>query len=649
MTTSTTTWSELNREALAREVARVRSALERRRDGRPDSHPADPAPAAPAAATVDPPVIETLVRLFGLSPFERDVIALCAAAELDPDVPSLCATVQGDERRTYPTFGLALAIFPQPHWSALVPSAPLRHWQLVRLLGGFGVTASALELDERVLHYLSGVDYTDERVAALSEPVALSPSLPDSGDAVARRAAERLSDPRRARLVYLCGGEPAARRAVAAAACAARGRRLRAIAGAQLPAAPDAGQELRRLCEREAVLGAWSFLLEWDALEDEDARRRHGALRFAEELDAPVFVSSRDHLCELSAHPLRLEVPAPSSDERRVLWQQALGSHGIDLNGQVDAVLSHFELDVCDIAAVAEQAAEEDDGEDAARRLWDACRARARPRLDDLAHRIAAVAGWDDLVLPEGQRELLREITAHVRHRGTVYDRWGFAAKSARGLGITALFSGASGTGKTMAAEVIARELRLDLYRIDLSSVVSKYIGETEKNLRRLFDAADGTGAVLLFDEADALFGKRTEVRDSHDRFANIEVSYLLQRMEAYRGLALLTTNLREALDPAFLRRIRFVVEFPMPDDDARREIWRCVFPEATPVEGVDADRLARLHVAGGNIRNIGLGAAFLAAEAGEPVRMDHVRRAARTEYVKIGRPLSEIEAVPWS
>jgi hypothetical protein len=650
MGASTGTWSELNRRALAAEVARVRAALEGHRERRSGASRMDATPAAVPVESADPPAIETLVGLFGLSPFERDVLALCAAAELDRDVPSLCAAVHGDERRAYPTFGLALAVFPEPHWSALVPSAPLRHWQLVELRGGLGVTASALELDERVLHYLAGVDYTDDRVAALSEPVPARTSLPASAEAVARRAAERLADRRHgARLVHLSGGEPAMRRAVAATACTTRGRRLRVLAGGWLPSAPDARHELRRLCERESVLGAWSFLLEWDAVEDEEGRRRRAALRFAEELDAPVVVSSRDHLPDLPAHPLRLDVPAPSRDERRALWEEALTPHGIALNGQVDAVLAHFDLDALDIAGAAEQAAEGDDGNDAARRLWDACRARARPRLDNLAHRIRAVADWDDLVLPEAQRELLREITAHVRHRATVYESWGFAAKSARGLGITALFSGASGTGKTMAAEVIARELRLDLYRIDLSSVVSKYIGETEKNLRRLFDAADGTGAVLLFDEADALFGKRTEVRDSHDRFANIEVSYLLQRVEAYRGLALLTTNLREALDPAFLRRIRFVVEFPVPDDDARREIWRGVFPEATPVEGVDPDRLARLHIAGGNIRNIGLGAAFLAAEAGEPIRMDHVRRAARSEYVKIGRPLSEIEAVPWS
>jgi SpoVK/Ycf46/Vps4 family AAA+-type ATPase len=217
-----------------------------------------------------------------------------------------------------------------------------------------------------------------------------------------------------------------------------------------------------------------------------------------------------------------------------------------------------------------------------------------------------------------------------------------------RGLGISALLAGASGTGKTMAAEVLAGELRLDLYRIDLSSVVSKYIGETEKNLRRVFDAAEAGGAILLFDEADALFGKRSEVKDSHDRYANIEVSYLLQRMEEYRGLAILTTNMKNGLDTAFLRRIRFVVQFPFPDSAQRAEIWRRIFPSGTPTEGIDPLKLSRLNVAGGNIRNVAINAAFLAADAGEPVRMGHLLRAARTEYAKLEKPLTDAEIGGW-
>jgi SpoVK/Ycf46/Vps4 family AAA+-type ATPase len=276
------------------------------------------------------------------------------------------------------------------------------------------------------------------------------------------------------------------------------------------------------------------------------------------------------------------------------------------------------------------------------------CRAQARPKLGDLAQHIEAAATWEDLVVPDLQRSILQEIAMHVRQRRQVYETWGFASKTTRGLGISALFVGVSGVGKTMAAEVLANELHLDLYRIDLSAVVSKYIGETEKNLRCIFDAAEEGGAILLFDEADALFGKRSEVKDSHDRYANIEVSYLLQRMEAYQGLAILTTNIKDVLDTAFLRRIRFIVQFPFPDSAQRAKIWRRIFPKAAPTEGLDADKLAQLNIAGGNIRNIALKAAFIAADAGEPIRMQHLLRAARHEYANLEKTLTSAETKGW-
>lgn len=280
--------------------------------------------------------------------------------------------------------------------------------------------------------------------------------------------------------------------------------------------------------------------------------------------------------------------------------------------------------------------------------LWDTCRLQSRPRMDDLVQRIEPTAAWDDLVLPYPQLEVLKDIAAQVQQRFKVNETWGFASKSGRGLGVSALFAGVSGTGKTMAADALAHELRLDLYRIDLSSVVSKYIGETEKNLRQVFDTAEEGGAILLFDEADALFGKRSEVQDSHDRYANIEVSYLLQRMEAYRGLAILTTNMKEDLDNAFLRRLRFIVQFPFPDVAQRAEIWRRVFPKETPTQGLDANLLAQLNVAGGTIRNIAMNAAFLAADASEPVQMKHLLRSARSEYAKLDQPLTQGEIRGW-
>jgi len=346
-------------------------------------------------------------------------------------------------------------------------------------------------------------------------------------------------------------------------------------------------------------------------------------------------------------------VGRPSTEESVTLWRHVLGEESARLNGRLDDVTSQFSLDpmrmrAASAEALANAAAEGDDAPDFGSLLWDACRAQSRSRMDGLAQRIDSRAGWDDIVLPEAQMRTLREIAAQVHQRAVVYERWGFAAKGRRGLGISALFAGSSGTGKTLAAEVLANDLRLDLYRIDLSQVVSKYIGETEKNLRRVFDAAEDGGAVLLFDEADALFGKRSEVKDSHDRYANIETSYLLQRMEAYSGLAILTTNMKGVLDTAFMRRLRFVVQFPFPDAAQRAAIWRGVFPAQTPTESLDLSKLARLNVAGGNIRNIAMQAAFLAAHAGEPVRMTHLLEAARGEYTKLEKSMAESEWRDW-
>jgi SpoVK/Ycf46/Vps4 family AAA+-type ATPase len=273
----------------------------------------------------------------------------------------------------------------------------------------------------------------------------------------------------------------------------------------------------------------------------------------------------------------------------------------------------------------------------AGERLWAACRRRTRAGLGDLAAVVVPRARWDDLVLPGPVLAQLRALTAAVRHRTTVLDDWGFAARTSRGLGSTALFAGPSGTGKTMAAEVIAGDLDLDLVHVDLSQVVSKWVGETEKHLRRVFDAAEDGGSVLLFDEADALFGKRSPVRDSHDRYANLEVGYLLQRMEAFHGLAILTTNARSALDPAFTRRLRSIITFPYPDPGLREAMWRSAFPAATPVAGLDRARLAAVDVPGGGIAAIALTAAYLGAGEGQ-VTEDHVRVAARWELAKSGR-----------
>jgi SpoVK/Ycf46/Vps4 family AAA+-type ATPase len=345
---------------------------------------------------------------------------------------------------------------------------------------------------------------------------------------------------------------------------------------------------------------------------------------------------------------LRIPQPTLSVEQRRTLWSESLGSLAHQMNGMFERIVEQFDLPPAEIAfagALANLASGPGDGGE---KTWQICRQRSRRSLDQLARRIETRAQWDDLILPEPQKQTLRQIVTHVRERALVYRQWGFEERSARGLAVTAMFSGTSGTGKTMAAEVIAGTLDLDLFHVDLSTVVSKYIGETEKNLRRIFDAAEESSAVLLFDEADALFGKRTDVRDSRDRYANLEVSYLLQRMEAYQGVAILTTNMKQVIDPAFVRRIRFIVQFQYPDAARRAVIWQRIFPARTPVERLDYERLAQLNVPGGVIRNIALQAAFLAAEEKQPIGMKHILEGARCEYGKLERSLTPAETRGW-
>jgi len=275
--------------------------------------------------------------------------------------------------------------------------------------------------------------------------------------------------------------------------------------------------------------------------------------------------------------------------------------------------------------------------------LFRAARAQSDAALDGLARKIEPVHHWSQIVLPEDTLAQLHEMCQQVIHRHRVLDEWGFGRRLSVGKGVTALFAGPSGTGKTMAADIIARELGLDLYKIDLSGVVSKYIGETEKNLDRIFTAAENANAILFFDEADALFGKRSEVRDSHDRYANIEVAYLLQLMDQYEGVAILATNLRQNMDEAFMRRLGFAIDFPFPDEEQRARIWRILFPAQAQREP-DIDFVAlgnQLRITGGSIKNIVFGAAFLAASADEPIGTRHLLHAARREYQKMGKVLS--------
>ena len=669
MSATTNNWHEANQRYLMAAVGEVREELQRYKDcsgnvvenksARSGHSVAQGELKQVAESLPAPAALDILAAVFSLSPFERNIVLMCAGMELDSTFDSLCAAIQGD-LRPFPTFSLALAALPDAHWSALAPDASLRYWRLIEVSTNGLLTKSRLRLDERVLHYLTGVSSRDERLAGIVKPLLsegdLVPSHSKLADNLVRAWSQRL-EKSALPAVLLYGDDNTGKQAIATSICAELEMNIETISAHDLPAVSNELYDLTRLWEREAALNGSALFFDCSETDTTDTGRLNIITRFCEHIRGALIISSRKRNINLKRSIITFEVKKPTTDEQQALWKSSLGAEADNLNGKLGMIVSQFDLSAHTIRHASSEilcyletngSENNDSSNGIGKMLWDECRESTRPRLDDLAQRIEPVATFDDIVLPELQKQILKEVAIHVRQRAKVYGEWGFAAKEARGLGISALFTGVSGTGKTMAAEALANELSLDLYRIDLSQVVNKYIGETEKNLKKLFDAAEESGAILLFDEADALFGKRSEVKDSHDRYANVEVSYLLQRMEIYRGLAVLTTNMKNALDNAFLRRIRFVVQFPFPDITHRAEIWRRIFPSDTPTEGLDADKLARLNVAGGNIRNIAMNAAFLAAEEREPVRMMHLSRAARSECLKLDKPLAGNETKGW-
>ena len=666
---TTNNWHEANQRYLMAAVGEVREELQRykncsgnvaeNKSARSEYSVALGELKQAAEGLPAPAALDILAALFSLSPFERNIVLMCAGMELDSTFDSLCAAIQGD-LRPFPTFSLALAALPSAYWRALAPDSPLRYWRLIEVSTNGLLTKSRLRIDERVLHYLTGVSSRDERLAGIVKPLFsegdLVPSHSKLADNLVRAWSQR-QEKSALPAVLLYGDDDTGKQAIATSICAELEMNIETISAHDLPAVSNEIYDLTRLWEREAALNGSALFFDCSEIDTTDTGRLNIITRFCEQIRGALIISSRKRNINLKRSTIAFEVKKPTTGEQQALWKSLLGVEADKLNGKLEMIASQFDLSAHTIRHASSEilcyletngSENNDSSNGIGKMLWDECRESTRPRLNDLAQRIEPVATFDDIVLPELQKQTLKEVAIHVRQRAKVYGDWGFAAKEARGLGISVLFTGVSGTGKTMAAEVLANELSLDLYRIDLSQVVNKYIGETEKNLKKIFDAAEEGGAILLFDEADALFGKRSEVKDSHDRYANVEVSYLLQRMEIYRGLAVLTTNMKNALDNAFLRRIRFVVQFPFPDITHRAEIWRRIFPSDTPTEYLDVEKLARLNVAGGNIRNIALNAAFLAAEESEPVRMMHLSCAARSEYTKLDKTLTGNETKGW-
>jgi AAA+ superfamily predicted ATPase len=439
-------------------------------------------------------------------------------------------------------------------------------------------------------------------------------------------------------IVRMLGRDSNLRRCITQRVAAEVGLATLQLAVEDLPESAVEVTELAHLIEREARLSPFCFFVSSRQEGNATPEQMTAACRVVERLPIPTVIDLAGARLTGARPMIHLDLPATTYAERRAGWIKVLGANAEEHACRIASTFQTTSSEIAFIGAELETTGREQKFHDA----WEACQRLSRPVLDTLAKRVTSRATLDDVILPARNKSQLVELIDRVRLNRVVTEDWGFAEKSRRGLGLSALFTGESGTGKTFAAEAIANQLHYDLYRVDLAAVVSKFIGETEKNLKRVFDAAERGGAILFFDESDALFGRRTEVKDSHDRYANIEINYLLQRMEDYQGVSILATNRRSALDQAFIRRLAFVVEFPFPGLEQAQAIWARAFPAATPTTVLDFERLAALNITGGNIRNVALRAAYLAARSGVSIDTDMVLEAARSEQRKMEKPMPD-------
>lgn len=617
--------------------------------------------------------LAALARSFRLSEFEMGTLLICLAPQIDARYEKIYAYLQNDVTRKAASTELILSLLCESIDERLqcLPfldtAAKLHHFRLietVELEPGTSAARRYLRCCERIVQFAIGTQTGDPRTRDF---LRLLPPLPwdrlvitQQVQTIVQQVIRRLQDQRPC--VYLHGPRGAGKKSLARAICGTLGVRLGVVNLAELARAAIDFRHALRLLLREGLLQP--CLLYFDHIDQflEAADARDGRLlAFLDELQPfriTVFIASQSPVpSALLRLPqiIPIELPALDAAGQQQLWQTLLRRPFDTRAGELAQTLAaRFNLSFGQIVRATRRAtclAAARNSENARLTpadLFTCCRAESQPKLSTLARKIEPKYSWQDIVLPDRQMAQLRELAQQVKCRRTVMDEWGFARKMNLGRGLNALFAGESGTGKTMAAEVIANDLGLELYKVDLSAVVSKYIGETEKNLRQVFDEAENSNAILFFDEADALLGKRSEVQDAHDRYANIEIAYLLQRMEEYGGVTVLATNLRQNIDEAFTRRFRFIIEFPFPEAPDRLRIWKNIWPEATPLSpDLDLAYFAqRYRLTGGSIRNIALAAAFLALDNGRVVGNSQILHAVKREFQKMGRLIKEEDFV---
>lgn len=613
-----------------------------------------------------------LSYLFHLSPFELDTILICLAPELDLKYETLYAYLQNDVTKKHPGVNLILDLLCSTNEERLnartyfYSQAPLLKYSLLRFVGESEhkpLLSRSLKLDDRIVDFLIGFNLLDSRLDSFTEIIKperdWSAVIMDAAlkERLSRLPQEHFKEGTGNKLIfYFYGPYGAGKKLVAEAFCQDVQLPLIIVDTRALLNTEVSVEKTLRLLFRETLLHSAAIYLEhFDRLLTDDPKDIHYQnliVRAIEEFSFVTFLAG-----EKSWNPpaslkkqtfIKMEFPIPPYSLRKDLWELSLDSrYPLPSEVNIDVLANKFRFtggQIQDAVAEAKNFAmmhqSNDNGKITMHDLYRSCRAQSNHKLSELAQKLVPHYTWDDIVLPTDKFQQLKEICNYVKHRQLVYDDWGFEQKLSLGKGLNILFSGPSGTGKTMAADIIANELKLELYKIDLSCVVSKYIGETEKNLAKIFKEAETSNAILFFDEADALFGKRSEVKDSHDRYANIEINYLLQKMEEHEGIVILASNFRKNIDDAFTRRMHFTVDFPFPDEKYRLKIWQNIFPKETPKsEEIEFEFLAKqFKISGGNIKNIALHAAFLAAGNSKRVDMAHIIQGTKREYQKMGK-----------
>jgi len=617
---------------------------------------------------------------FSLNPLELDILLLALAPEIDSRYELVYAYLQDDIGKKYLGIELALNLLGQSTRGKLdvrrhlAPRANLFKYRLLELSEYSAQThdsflSKSLRVPRRVVDYLLDIDSPDEGIdlaiklqqtATQVAGLVLHPLTQNKVNKISQYLRRSANDS----LIYLQGQEGAGKRDTAAAIAGARQHNLLCVDLERLCERNMAEfDELLRLVIREALLYKLDiYFSAFDLLKQDDKLNlKQSLICHLANFPGVVFASGHEDWVFKSEfsqkHIFHIELTPITPKQRESFWRDSLpGSYTALAKKELSFIADRFRFtpgQIRDAIATAQQLAQSEapsHGEFGVDELYQACRLNTNRKLNTLAKRVVPKYSWEDITLEREKLLQLQQLHNTVQYRGLVFNDWGFDDKLSLGKGISALFTGPPGTGKTMAAEIIAKSLGLELYKIDLSLVVSKYIGETERNLARIFKEAETSNAILFFDEADALFGKRTDIKSSHDRYANVEVAYLLQKMDEYDGITIMATNLRKNMDEAFTRRLAFIIAFPFPEKADRKKIWQSIWPKNVPMaHDLDLDYMAgQFKLAGGNIKNIALAASFLAAEEGGAVAMKHLVLSTRREFEKQGRACVEADFGPY-